>query len=49
MDYGRQFTDIAVNQVGYHLFDRRMQKRILPYCLEHNIASWPTGRWRSGC
>ena len=38
MDYGRQFTDIAVNQVGYHLFDQRMQKRILPYCLEHNIG-----------
>ena len=38
MDYCRQFTDIAVNQVGYHLFDRRMQKRILPYCLEHKIG-----------
>ena len=38
MDYCRQYTDIAVNQVGYHLFDQRMQKTILPYCLQHNIG-----------
>ena len=38
MDYCRQFTDVAVNQVGYHLFDQRMQKAILPYCLQHNIG-----------
>ena len=38
MDYCRQYTDIAVNQVGYHLFDQRMQKAILPYCLQHNIG-----------
>ncbi len=38
LDYCRQYTDIAVNQVGYHLFDQRMQKAILPYCLEHDIG-----------
>jgi aryl-alcohol dehydrogenase-like predicted oxidoreductase len=38
LDYCRQFTDVAVNQVGYHLFDQRMQKRILPYCREHSIG-----------
>ena len=38
MDYCRQFTDVAVNQVGYHLFDQRMQKAILPYCRQHNIG-----------
>ena len=38
MDYCRQYTDIAVNQVGYHLFDQRMQRAILPYCLQHNIG-----------
>ena len=38
MDYCRQYSDIAVNQVGYHLFDQRMDKVILPYCLENNIG-----------
>ena len=38
MDYCRRYTDLAVNQVGYHLFDRRMQKAILPYCREHGIG-----------
>ena len=38
MEYCRQFSEVAVNQVGYHLFDRRMQKSVLPYCLEHDIG-----------
>ena len=38
MDYCRKITDVAVNQVGYHLFDRRMQRSVLPYCLEHNVG-----------
>ena len=38
MDYCRKYSDIAVNQVGYHLFDQRMDKVILPYCLENNIG-----------
>lgn len=38
MDYCRRYTDLAVNQVGYHLFDRRMQKAILPYCRAHGIG-----------
>ena len=38
MDYCRQYSDVAVNQVGYHLFDQRMNKVILPYCLENNIG-----------
>jgi aryl-alcohol dehydrogenase-like predicted oxidoreductase len=38
LDYCGQYTDIAVNQVGYHLFDQRMQKAILPYCLQHGIG-----------
>ena len=38
LDYCGQYTDIAVNQVGYHLFDQRMQKAILPYCLKHGIG-----------
>lgn len=30
--------NIAANQVGYNLFDRRMEKEVLPYCLENNIG-----------
>ncbi len=29
---------IATNQVGYHLFDRRMEKSVLPWCREHEIG-----------
>jgi len=29
---------IAANQVGYHMFDRRMEREVLPYCLENGIG-----------
>jgi aryl-alcohol dehydrogenase-like predicted oxidoreductase len=29
---------IDVVQVGYHLFDRRMEQQVLPFCAEHGIA-----------
>ncbi|TEU14294.1 MAG: aldo/keto reductase [Anaerolineales bacterium] len=29
---------IAANQVGYHVFDRRMEAEVLPYCLEQGIG-----------
>ena len=29
---------LAANQVGYHLFDRRMEAAVLPYCLEQGIG-----------
>ncbi len=29
---------LATNQVGYHLFDRRMEAQVLPYCLEQGIG-----------
>lgn len=29
---------LAANQVGYHLFDRRMEAEVLPYCLEKQIG-----------
>lgn len=29
---------LAANQVGYHLFDRRMESRVLPYCREQGIG-----------
>ena len=29
---------LAANQVGYNMFDRRMEHAVLPYCLEHRIG-----------
>ncbi len=29
---------LAANQVGYHLYDRRMEAQVLPYCLDHKIG-----------
>ena len=29
---------LTANQVGYNLFDRRMEKAVLPYCLDHRIG-----------
>lgn len=29
---------LTANQVGYHLFDRRMEREVLPYCLAHKIG-----------
>lgn len=34
----QQDGSIATNQVGYHLFDRRMEKSVLPWCREHQIG-----------
>jgi aryl-alcohol dehydrogenase-like predicted oxidoreductase len=33
-----QARRIDVVQVGYNLFDRRMEQEVLPYCAEHGIA-----------
>jgi len=38
MEECQQHGSLAANQVGYHLFDRRMEKEVLSYCLEHNIG-----------
>src|SRR5215212_9699926 len=29
---------LAANQVGYHLYDRRMEAEVLPYCLAHQVG-----------
>ena len=38
MDVCERVGHLAANQVGYHLFDRRVEKAVLPYCLEHKIG-----------
>jgi len=29
---------LTANQVGYHMFDRRMEAAVLPYCAQENIG-----------
>jgi aryl-alcohol dehydrogenase-like predicted oxidoreductase len=38
MEECQQCGHIAVNQVGYHMFDRRMEAEIFPYCAEKKIG-----------
>jgi aryl-alcohol dehydrogenase-like predicted oxidoreductase len=38
MDICEENGHLAANQVGYHMFDRRMEAEVLPYCLEHKIG-----------
>lgn len=38
MDECEKYGHLAVNQVGYHMFDRRMESKVLPYCLDKNIG-----------
>jgi len=33
-----RYGTLAANQVGYHLFDRRMEAQVLPYCREKTIG-----------
>ena len=34
----QQHGQLATNQVGYHLFDRRAEKAVLPYCRAEGIG-----------
>jgi aryl-alcohol dehydrogenase-like predicted oxidoreductase len=38
LDECEQAGHVTANQVGYNLFDRRMETRVLPYCAEHRIG-----------
>ena len=38
MDECEKYGHLAANQVGYHMFDRRMEREVLPYCLDKNIG-----------
>ena len=38
MDECEKYGHLAANQVGYHMFDRRMESEVLPYCLNKNIG-----------
>jgi aryl-alcohol dehydrogenase-like predicted oxidoreductase len=38
MDVCEKAGHLTANQVGYHLFDRRMERAVLPYCAEHSIG-----------
>ena len=38
MDECERYGHLAANQVGYNMFDRRMESGVLPYCLDRNIG-----------
>jgi aryl-alcohol dehydrogenase-like predicted oxidoreductase len=38
MDVCEKAGHLTANQVGYHLFDRRVERAVLPYCQEHKIG-----------
>ena len=38
MEECQEFGKLAANQVGYNLFDRRMESRVLSCCAEHRIG-----------
>ena len=38
MEECQQHGDLTANQVGYHLYDRRMEKEVLPYCQANGIG-----------
>lgn len=38
MEECQQHGKLTANQVGYHLYDRRMEKEVLPYCLQNKIG-----------
>ena len=40
---------VDVVQYGWNMFDRRMEREILPYCAEHGIGFMATGRSRTVC
>lgn len=38
MDECKKFGHLTANQVGYHMFDRRMESKVLHYCLDRSIG-----------
>lgn len=38
MELCKKYGHLAANQVGYHLFDRRVEPQLLPYCAQHGIG-----------
>ena len=38
MEECENYGHMAANQVGYHMFDRRMESFVLPYCLKNQIG-----------
>ena len=38
MQQCEQYGHIAANQVGYHMFDRRMESRVLPWCMANDVG-----------
>ena len=48
MDECEKYGHIAANQVGYNMFDRRMEPKVLPYCLDKKIGFMAYGTFAFG-
>lgn len=38
MEECQKYGNLSANQVGYHLYDRRMEREVLPYCQANGIG-----------
>jgi aryl-alcohol dehydrogenase-like predicted oxidoreductase len=38
LDQWQEHGNIVANQVGYHMFDRRMEARVLPWCMANGVG-----------
>ena len=48
IDTCMQTRRVDVGQYGYHLFDRRMEREVFPYCQAHNIGMMAYGSLAHG-
>lgn len=48
IDTCMQARRVDVGQYGYHLFDRRMEREVFPYCLDHGIGMMAYGSLAHG-
>ncbi len=48
IDACMQTRRVDVGQYGYHLFDRRMEREVFPYCLNHGIGMMAYGSLAHG-
>ena len=48
MDECRRHLELVTNQMGYSLFDRRIERDVLAYCAEHQMGIMPYGSLAHG-
>ena len=48
MEECEKYGHLAANQVGYHMFDRRMEAEVRPIAETRGSGTWPTASLASG-